>query len=628
MGLGVFGGAFDPVHNGHLFVAEAVREACGLARVLFVPTRHGHHRSAPLAAPRSSRRHGPAWRLRPTPRSRSTTAIWPTDATGFTADLLPRLAARYPGEELTFIVGGDSLVRSRWERLEAILDQLRRIRHRTARRRHANGTRRRAGRSRSAAAREDPLPRFAAGRRIGNARSARASPNAAASATSFPNRSFATSKRTSCTDDLRASIGGVPARGLVELYGTPLVVIDTGELELEIERFVQAFVSRGIAVGYAGKALLVTALAELLAATPLRLDVCSLGELITGERGGFPAGRIYFHGVAKTDAELAAIAAGRVAFGVIDNAEEIERLALVARASAPVDVMLRINTGIEAHTHEFIRTGGENTKFGIPEREADAAIRRIAALPQLRLIGLHSHVGSQIVDVEPLVANLEALIPFAEGARALGLPVAELNVGGGIGIENAPGEPRPIDLDAFAQRLAAGVAGTPYRLAIEPGRALIARAGSLLYRVVAVKRQGARRFVVVDGGMTDNPRPLLYGAHHPAELIASAATADPAPATLAGRSCENDEIGEYSLPADVRSGDVIAMRYTGAYTFSMASNYNRFGKPAVVFVRDGTHRRVVRAESDADVVALRPRLIRGRSEHFLQHCLRGAGIAD
>jgi diaminopimelate decarboxylase len=209
-------------------------------------------------------------------------------------------------------------------------------------------------------------------------------------------------------------------------------------------------------------------------------------------------------------------------------------------------------------------------------------------------------VGSQIVDVEPLVANLEALIPYADAARALGLPVEELNVGGGIGIEDGPGDPRPIDLDAFAERLAARAADTPYRLAIEPGRALIARAGSLLYRVLTVKRQGSRRFIVVDGGMTDNPRPLLYGAHHPAELIASPATGQPASATLAGRSCENDEIGEYMLPHDVRAGDLIAIRYAGAYTFSMASNYNRFGKPAVVFVRDGAQRRVVRGESDGD----------------------------
>ena len=397
------------------------------------------------------------------------------------------------------------------------------------------------------------------------------------------------------------TVGGVPARELVAEYGTPLFVIDTGELELEIDLFAKAFVGRGIAVGYAAKAFLVTALAELLAATPLRLDVCSLGELITAERGGFPAARIYFHGVAKTDAELRAIAAGRVAFGVIDNAEEIERLADLATPDKPISVMLRLNVGIEAHTHEMIRTSGENTKFGVPHAQALEAIRRIIELPQLKLIGLHSHVGSQIVDADPLVANFDALVPYAIAARTFGAPVEELALGGGIGIEAAPGESRPIDLDAFAEALARKAAGTPYRVSIEPGRAVVARAGTSLYRVVTVKQQGSRRFVVVDGGMTDNPRPLLYGAHHPAEMIATAATGSPAPATLAGRSCENDEIGEYKLPADVKAGDIVAMRYTGAYTFSMASNYNRFGKPAAVFVRDGSHRRVVRAETPEDM---------------------------
>ena len=397
------------------------------------------------------------------------------------------------------------------------------------------------------------------------------------------------------------SIGGVPARELAAAYGTPLTIIDAGELELEIDRFVRAFVDRGIAVGYAGKAFLVTAMAELLAATPLRLDVCSLGELITGERGGFPAARIYFHGVAKTDGELHAIAAKRVAFGVIDNAEEIERLAAIATRAAPVDVMLRINTGIDAHTHEMVRTSGENTKFGIPQHTALDAIRRVTELPQLRLIGLHSHVGSQIVDVDPLIANFDALIEYAAAARALGAPLDELALGGGIGIENAPGDERPIDLDLFAESLKRRAAGTPYRLSIEPGRAIVARAGTSLYRVITVKQQGNRRFIVVDGGMTDNPRPLLYGAHHPAELIVSAATGGAVPATLAGRSCENDEIGDYTFPPGVAAGDLVAMRYTGAYTFSMASNYNRFGKPAVVFVRDGTHRRVVRAETPEEM---------------------------
>lgn len=397
-------------------------------------------------------------------------------------------------------------------------------------------------------------------------------------------------------------MGGIPASELAACYGTPLFVLDLDELELEIERFVSAFGRRGITVGYAGKAFLCAALAELLAATPLRLDVCSLGELVTAERGGFPAGRIYFHGAAKTDAELDAIVERRAAFDVIDGAEELERLAAQAHSGDPVEVMVRLNTGIEAHTHEFVRTGGENTKFGIPTAEIGAVLRRIAALPQLRLIGLHAHIGSQIAEIAPLIANLDELIRAAATARELGLGVRELVVGGGIAVESGPDEPRPVDLEALAAGLAARVEGTPYRIAIEPGRALIARAGTSLYRVASVKRQGRRRFVIVDGGMTDNPRPLLYGARHPAELLHSAARGALETATLAGRTCENDEIGEYMLPADIAAGDLIGMRYMGAYTFSMASNYNRFGKPAAVFVRDGTHRRVVRAESAEDVV--------------------------
>jgi diaminopimelate decarboxylase len=397
-------------------------------------------------------------------------------------------------------------------------------------------------------------------------------------------------------------IGGVPVSELAATYGTPLFLLDLDELDLEIDRFTHAFAARGITVGYAGKAFLCTALAEHLAATPLRLDVCSLGELVTAERGGFPAGRTYFHGAAKTDAELRAIAERRVAFDVIDNAEELERLAALVTPAAPLDVMLRINTGIEAHTHDFIRTGGENTKFGIPTAQAGATLQRLTELPQLRLVGLHAHVGSQIFEIDPLAANLDELLRFAAAAGALGLPVAELIVGGGIGVEAGPDEPRPIDLERLASALAARAAGTPFRLAIEPGRALVARAGTSLYSVVSVKQQGRRRFVIVDGGMTDNPRPMLYGARHTAEVARTAAGAGSSPATLAGRSCENDEIGEYELPGDLAAGDLIAMRYMGAYTYSMSSNYNRFGKPAVVFVRDGAHRRVVRAEQPEDVV--------------------------
>jgi diaminopimelate decarboxylase len=401
---------------------------------------------------------------------------------------------------------------------------------------------------------------------------------------------------------LDETIGGVAASELAAIYGTPLHLIDTQTFELEIDRFARAFGERGITVGYAAKAFLCIALAELIAHTTLRLDVCSLGELLTAERGGVPAGRIYFHGCGKTDAELAAIVDGRVAFDVIDNIEELERLALFAVDSTPVEVMLRINTGIEAHTHEYVRTGGENTKFGIAAADVETVLRRLTVLPQLRLIGLHSHVGSSIVDAQPFVDNLDLLVEWADGARRIGQPIGELIAGGGMGIERIPGDARPLDLDALADALAERARRTGYRVAIEPGRALIARAGSTLYRVVAVKRQGVRRFVIVDGGMADNPRPALYGAHHHLDVVHSAAVEPAQPATLCGRSCENDRLGEVDVAADLRAGDLVALRTTGAYTYSMASNYNRFGRPPVVFVANGSHRRAVRGERPEDVL--------------------------
>jgi diaminopimelate decarboxylase len=401
---------------------------------------------------------------------------------------------------------------------------------------------------------------------------------------------------------LDEAIGGIAASELAALYGTPLHLIDTETFALEVDRFARAFGERGITVGYAAKAFLCIGLAELIAHTALRLDVCSLGELLTAERGGVAAGRIYFHGCGKTDAELAAVVEGRVAFDVIDNNEELERLALLAHPSRPVDVMLRINTGIEAHTHEYVRTGGENTKFGLAAADVEAAFLRLKALPQLRLIGLHSHVGSSIVDAQPFVDNLGLLVEWADAACRLGHPVRELIAGGGMGIERNPGDERPLDLDALARALAERARGTAYRVAIEPGRALIARAGSTLYRVVAVKRQGIRRFVIVDGGMADNPRPALYGAHHHLDVVHSAAVEPAASATLCGRSCENDRLGEVSVAADLRAGDLVALRTTGAYTYSMASNYNRFGRPPVVFVANGSHRRAVRGERPEDVL--------------------------
>jgi diaminopimelate decarboxylase len=397
-------------------------------------------------------------------------------------------------------------------------------------------------------------------------------------------------------------LAGIPAGELARTYGTPLIVYDLDEVELAIDALTRTFIASGITVAYAAKAFLCTALVEVLAATPLWLDVCSLGELRTAERGGFPAGRIYFHGCGKTDEELRAIADGRVAFSVVDNEEELERLAAIARPEGPCPIVLRVNTGIEAHTHEYIRTAGDKTKFGIAVADVAGLLARVAEKPALRLIGLHAHIGSQIAESEPYLASLALLIEQAGVARALGLPVELLIAGGGMGVADRPGDPPPLDYPMLASAMAAAVAGTPFRLAIEPGRAVIASSGTSLYTVMARKSQGGRRYAIVDGGMADNPRPALYGAVHPFEVMQSAADEPAVDAVLCGRSCENDVLGPVRIPADLRAGDVVALRTTGAYTYSMASNYNRFGKPAVVFARDGSHRLVIRRETADDTL--------------------------
>jgi diaminopimelate decarboxylase len=271
--------------------------------------------------------------------------------------------------------------------------------------------------------------------------------------------------------------------------------------------------------------------------------------------------------------------------------------------------MLRINVGIEAHTHDFVRTTGENTKFGFPLDEVDAAFVRLRELPGLRCLGLHAHIGSQIAEADPYYANLRTLIETAARARTHGIDVERLIVGGGYGVEEAPGEGEPIDIEALFTGLAAGAARfatdlripTP-RLAIEPGRAIVARAGTSLYSVMAVKRQGRRRFVVADGGIADNPRPALYGAYHHPLVARSAADAAVSEATICGRSCENDVLVTATLPDSLASGDLLVLCTTGAYTYAMASNYNRFGKPPVVFVGGGAHRLAVRGERPDDVL--------------------------
>jgi len=395
---------------------------------------------------------------------------------------------------------------------------------------------------------------------------------------------------------------------LAREYGTPLLVIDTDVLDGNVAFFAALGERYGLDVSYAGKALLFIALARRLAASPLGLDVCSLGELLTAERAGFAPERLVLHGCGKSAAELRAAAAWRVGRVVVDHLDELAQLSAVARPDRPVAVLLRLNSGIEARTHAYVRTGGEESKFGFAQADMPAAVAAALAAPGIRLVGIHSHLGSQIFDAAPYAASLPIALEVYAAARAAGAPVTDLVLGGGFGVDSVPGG-ETFDVAAALAELAAEAAAvsrrlalSPPRLGIEPGRAIVAGAGTSLYRVLTVKHQGRRRFAIVDGGIADNPRPALYGAYHHPTLANRTGTEARETTTVCGRSCENDRLVEAALPADLRAGDLLALGTTGAYTYAMASNYNRFTRPAIVFAGSGGHRLVVRRETESDVL--------------------------
>jgi diaminopimelate decarboxylase len=403
-------------------------------------------------------------------------------------------------------------------------------------------------------------------------------------------------------------LGGQRATDLAKLYGTPLLALDLDVFDASVAEFAAACAPHGIELAYAGKALLFTALAHRLAESGLHLDVCSLGEITTAERAGFPAERMTLHGCGKPDEELDAVASGRVGTVVADSVDELERLAQRTLLGRPAQVVVRVNTGIEARTHEFVRTAGDNTKFGVAERDYGAAIETFGRAKNLRFVGLHSHIGSQVFDAGAFVANTSALFEVAGRFAKGGCASRKLIVGGGFGVQDLPGNGSSVPvretidaIAAAADRAARSLDIPKPQLAIEPGRALIARAGTSIYRVMARKRQHHRTFLVVDGSLADNPRPALYRAYsHLA--TATPHSGSPSEVTVCGRSCENDEMGPAQVPANVCAGDIVAMCVTGAYTYSMAGNYNRFAKPAVVALQGGTHRLFARRQTLDDVL--------------------------
>ncbi|MFD4247805.1 diaminopimelate decarboxylase [Streptomyces sp. NPDC058525] len=405
------------------------------------------------------------------------------------------------------------------------------------------------------------------------------------------------------------AVGGVSLTEAAERFETPVYVLDEGEVRARCRTYRDAFPDAGVL--YAAKAFLSRAMVRWVREEGLGLDVCSAGELELAVTAGFPAERIVLHGNAKSPRDLAAalrLGVGRI---VIDSPSEIARIAAAVGPEGRQKVMVRVVPGVSAGGHDKIRTGTDDQKFGLSLTDGGAhhTIARILGQSQLELTGLHCHIGSQITDVKPYLVALRRMVGLMARIRDThGVVLPELDMGGGHGVAYRPGE-AALDLTSFARRMrtelvegcaAAGL--TVPRLLIEPGRAVVGPAGVVLYRVLAVKHTGDTVFVAVDGGMSDNPRPALYGVRYAPRLIGRASTAEPRTATVVGRHCEAGDVlaADVELPGDVHPGDLLAVPVAGAYQLSMASGYNLVGRPAVVAVHEGTARVLVRRETLED----------------------------
>jgi diaminopimelate decarboxylase len=385
-------------------------------------------------------------------------------------------------------------------------------------------------------------------------------------------------------------------------FGTPLFVYDEDALRARCREYRDAFA--GATVVYAGKAFLCRAMVRLVAEEGLSLDCSTGGELHVALRAGFPADRIVLHGNNKSDAEIAMAREAGVGRIVADSFDEIDRL---HRVSYPGKVLLRVTPGVEAHTHEYIETGTERSKFGLSVASGAAldGVRRIVESPHLDFAGLHCHIGSQVYRMDSYAKAARVMVAFADRVeQEIGVVVGELDLGGGVGARYLADDPEP-DIGEYAAMLREAVGRRA--LLVEPGRSIVAEAAVTLYRVGTVKQvAGIGTYVAVDGGMSDNPRPVLYGAGYEAYLPARADAPRPLVASIAGKHCEQGDVvvTDAHLPADVRVGDLLATPVTGAYGRSMASNYNEVPRPGVVFVRGGEARLVVRAETYDDLVRL------------------------
>ncbi|MHC5796864.1 diaminopimelate decarboxylase [Lacisediminihabitans sp. FW035] len=421
-------------------------------------------------------------------------------------------------------------------------------------------------------------------------------------------------------------VAGVSASALAAEFGTPLYVVDEADVRARAVEARECFdlefarVGSAAKVYYAGKAFLSTEIARWVTEAGLYIDVCSGGELAVALAAGVDPGRLGFHGNNKSLAEIDRAVAVGVGVLVVDSLIEIERIAdAAARHSRVQNVRLRLNSGVHAHTHEYLATAREDQKFGITLPDAPDAVARIRSHESLRFLGLHSHIGSQIFESDGFVESAKRLLAL-HAELLSGGPIPELNLGGGFGIDYTSVD-TALPMPEIAARFAGIVASECARLdipvplvAVEPGRSIVGPSTFTLYEVGTIKDvevtlpesgSAIRKYVSVDGGMSDNIRTALYAADYSARLANRASTAEPALVRVAGKHCESGDIvvlADY-LPGDVTPGDLLAVPATGAYCWAMANNYNYLARPAVVAVRDRVARVIVRGETEADLLS-------------------------
>ncbi|WP_139489237.1 diaminopimelate decarboxylase [Brevibacillus dissolubilis] len=411
-------------------------------------------------------------------------------------------------------------------------------------------------------------------------------------------------------------IGGCDTVNLVEEFQSPLYVYDEELIRRKCRAFINAFRDSGFSfqVAYASKAFCTMAMCQLVEEEGMSLDVVSAGELYTALQAGFPADRIHFHGNNKSIEEIEMALDAKIGCFVADNFYELELLNQLAMERGEVaKVLLRITPGVEAHTHEYISTGQQDSKFGfdVISDQALRAIQTSLAADSLELLGVHCHIGSQIFETDGFLMAVERVAAFLQEVKEkTGFTCTVANFGGGFGIRYTEGD-TPLQPEDYVKAITSKVREEFTKrdiplpeLWIEPGSSVIGDAGTTLYRVGSTKEiPGVRKYLAVDGGMTDNLRPALYQAVYEAALANRMNEAADDLVSIAGKCCESGDmlIWDVKLPV-ARPGDILAVTSTGAYGYAMSNNYNRIARPAVVFVRDGEAEIVVERETYADIV--------------------------